>query len=404
MGVGEAPGKVRLRALELGEYLDETFKVYRARFALFAGLSATLALPSLAVQLATGAYREGGVFNTFVKAVQHSNGGSLTATSSGTTSAVLVLWLVGAVLLPFSTALITGAACRVAIGEPVSFGQAWALTARRYGTFWGIGFFKGAVAVFFCLVFPFYFLILWTVATPAAFIEGAGASPSLARSSQLIKGAWWSTFGRLALLVILVFVAELALGALAGFASFLLPGGDTRLAATAVMTAVATALVAPLSGIAVVLIYLDRRVRKESLDLQVLAAESARGGGPGGGAPGGYPQSGGYPPQPGGYPQPGYPPQPGGYPQPGYPPQPGGYPQPGYPPQPGGYPQPGYPPQPGGYPQPGYPPQPGGYPRPGYPPQPGGYPQPGYPPPPVGPQPGSPEPGGPGPAAPPSGA
>ncbi|CAL9687530.1 unnamed protein product [Knipowitschia caucasica] len=93
----------------------------------------------------------------------------------------------------------------------------------------------------------------------------------------------------------------------------------------------------------------------------------------------GYPQQGGYPPQPGAYPQPGgYPPQPGAYP-----PQAGGYP--GFPPQAGGYPPQaagGYPPQPaaGGYPpQPapgGYPPQPGAYPPApgGYPAQPGGYP------------------------------
>ncbi|XP_073690752.1 annexin A11a [Garra rufa] len=58
----------------------------------------------------------------------------------------------------------------------------------------------------------------------------------------------------------------------------------------------------------------------------------------------GYPQAGGYPPQPGAYPPAagGYPPQPGMYPPQagGYPPQPGAYPpQPGaYPGQPGPYP------------------------------------------------------------------
>ncbi len=97
------------------------------------------------------------------------------------------------------------------------------------------------------------------------------------------------------------------------------------------------------------------------------------------------PPPGGYPPPPA-QGQPGYPSQ--GQPsfpaqgQPGYPSQG----QPGFPPgQPaqGGYPQ-----QPGGYPQPGQ----GGYAQPGQPVQ-GGYPQPGqpsFPPPPPG-QPGGPE-------------
>jgi len=39
---------LRLRPLEIGDLLDETFRMYRRHFWLFAGISALLAIPSAA--------------------------------------------------------------------------------------------------------------------------------------------------------------------------------------------------------------------------------------------------------------------------------------------------------------------------------------------------------------------
>ena len=45
-----APTPLRLRPLEVGDLLDETFRIYRRHFLLFAGISVILAIPSAGLQ------------------------------------------------------------------------------------------------------------------------------------------------------------------------------------------------------------------------------------------------------------------------------------------------------------------------------------------------------------------
>src|ERR1700736_5967342 len=45
-----APAPLRLRPLEIGDLLDETFRIYRRHFLLFAGISVILAIPSAGLQ------------------------------------------------------------------------------------------------------------------------------------------------------------------------------------------------------------------------------------------------------------------------------------------------------------------------------------------------------------------
>ena len=40
-----APAPLRLRPLEVGDLLDETFRMYRRHFFLFAGISVILSIP-----------------------------------------------------------------------------------------------------------------------------------------------------------------------------------------------------------------------------------------------------------------------------------------------------------------------------------------------------------------------
>jgi hypothetical protein len=386
--MAEVAGQVRLRALDLGELLDETFRVYRARFWLFFSLALTLAAPTVIFLLGSGAYRSGDLFTQLGRALQstsHPAGGlgsppPIAPADLGTILAWEgVLVLVALLLAPYSVGLVASAACDVALGRPASYGSTWGRVARRYWTLWGILILEGLVAIIGVLIITIpiviWILVGWALAWAVVFVEEGGAGAAISRSWQLVRGSWWSTFGRLFLLGILTFVVSLAAQAIATLVSFVIPFDDPRLAFRAVLTAVAGAAAAPVTPIATVLIYLDLRVRKESLDLQVMAARS-----------GGLPPPPGQPPP--GYPAPGAPwgqpaggatghPPPGGYAPPAHPTPPQGYPPPsGYPP-PGG-------PTPGSAPPQGYPP-PSGYPPPGgYSPPPGVPGQPAPEPPPAG--------------------
>src|SRR5437879_5228831 len=60
-----APAPLRLRPLEVGDVLDETFRIYRRHFVLFAGISLILAIPSAGLQ----GYGFFSLFNNLFKAV-----------------------------------------------------------------------------------------------------------------------------------------------------------------------------------------------------------------------------------------------------------------------------------------------------------------------------------------------
>src|SRR5437773_7625878 len=49
LGSVSAPVPLRLRPLEIGDVLDETFRMYRRHFLLFAGISVILAIPTAAL-------------------------------------------------------------------------------------------------------------------------------------------------------------------------------------------------------------------------------------------------------------------------------------------------------------------------------------------------------------------
>ncbi|HEV2036423.1 MAG TPA: hypothetical protein VGU71_19920, partial [Candidatus Dormibacteraeota bacterium] len=62
-----APAPLRLRPLEIGDLLDETFRIYRRHFLLFAGISVILAIPAAGL----ASY----VIALFANFVQLANGG-----------------------------------------------------------------------------------------------------------------------------------------------------------------------------------------------------------------------------------------------------------------------------------------------------------------------------------------
>jgi len=252
---------------------------------------------------------------------------------------------------------------------------------------------------------------------PAAIIlEKASVFGAIARSWTLIRGRFWPALGVIMLISLVFGVVGQVVGIpftviAAGLGTVIAPTGDpgptgiVAIIVTGLLTQAVTLLIQSMALIvqatAAALIYIDCRMRREGLDLDLLAYVERRDAGatglpdpyaqgigrsfvrpaptgvpyeaPAYGPPAGYP----YLPQntPGTY---GAPPAPGTY---GAPPAPGAYApaQGGYPPSPSAYPQPhgGYAPAPGGYPPPpatppyaAYPPPPGTTPAPPVPPTP----------------------------------
>jgi hypothetical protein len=104
--------------------------------------------------------------------------------------------------------------------------------------------------------------VLWVRAPAAYVLEPIGLTAALIRSRDLARGAWWSTFGVLALTGLLVGVLTAVLVPVGAAGGLLLR--DVALFAVA---AIALPLVTAVGG----LLYVDQRIRREGFDLALPA-------------------------------------------------------------------------------------------------------------------------------------
>jgi hypothetical protein len=282
---------VRLRPLPLGELLDETFKLYRQHFNVIAGVAVAVILPNLILSLVSGEYRAN-PFTYLQQVIQNANDPvALQAIQDRqaqySSSPLYLLTIVVAILMvPFTHGALYRAATSLAAGNPETIGSALAGTARRYFAIWGIILLAGCVAAGGILIITIpvviWVLVRWSVATPALFAEGIGPVKSLGRSWKLVQDNWWRTVGIVIVVAIMVGLIELALAALFGGIATVVPGlsDDIRAGLVTSVVTLVDAVVSAITPIAITMLYLDLRVRKEGLDLDQLARQAASGPAP----------------------------------------------------------------------------------------------------------------------------
>jgi hypothetical protein len=268
-----APAPLRLRPLEIGDLLDETFRLYRRHFLLFAGISAILAIPSAA----SSGFNYFAVFGSLFQSASELD----TTTYLESQLAQIAALLINIGLLPFGFGAVIYAACESALGHAVTPGGVFGAVLRRYFPLLGFFLLIALMAVVFCLI-PLWVWIWvnWVAVVPAMFVENIGLGAAMGRSWGLVTGRWWRTFLILFLIGVLTVVVRWALVAFAALPFAILSifmSSYILLALAGAITVVVDALVNPVLQIAVVLVYFDLRVRREALDLFQMAARlSAR--------------------------------------------------------------------------------------------------------------------------------
>ena len=291
VAVATAGAPVRLRVMPLGELLDESFKLYRRHFTVIAGVALVIIVPNLILSLISGSYRANPI--TYLQNVaQNLNNPDALATiqaqQGAYTSSPLYLlsFPVAALLVPFSVGALYRAATSLAAGNVETIGSVLLGTLRRYFAVWGVVIlavllFVGCIAIVTIPV-VIWVAIRWSVAIPALFAEGIGPVKALGRSWNLVRDNWWRTLGILIIVSIMVSLIETALQVLFGGVAAVVPGltGDLRAAVVTTVTTLVDALVGAITPIAITMLYLDLRVRKEGLDLDQLARQAAPGTAP----------------------------------------------------------------------------------------------------------------------------
>ena len=261
----------QLRPLSLGEVLDGAFTIYRRQFV---SLFLTALLPQLPMIVLMALYY------LFLGSVTSPAGPDLSATMGITVMLVALVLLPVAIIGSFpAIGGVTFQVARAYTGKPVSTGEAIRRGFQRSLPMTGAYLVVGIMSMFGLLAFIIGFFVVWVSAfavAPAVVLERRGPIEAISRSWEMVKGAWGEVF-------LVIFIASMiatlpgsAVGMFAVFGGLVISGGDpdTLMAAQAVgqvLSQLTRTLTIPFSLGATVLLYYDRRVRTEALDVQMMA-------------------------------------------------------------------------------------------------------------------------------------
>jgi hypothetical protein len=257
--------------LGVGAILDAAFRLYAGQAVNLWKIVALIVIPVqvidrlvFATSLPSGVFAHDGTLYT--SSAQTSTGGA----------PVIVTIVLGVV----SAALAIGALSRLLLGaytdRPTDWRTSLKFATDRLGPLLWLSLLTGALVIvgFILIIIPgIYLLVSLSVAVPVLMFEGIGGPGAVSRSRRLVSGRWWATFGALFVGVVLIVVVELAIGALVGAIASGVHVDSVGLTEVlgGVGAALATILTYPLFAAIAAVIYIDLRVRKESLDVHHLA-------------------------------------------------------------------------------------------------------------------------------------
>ncbi|AZQ71865.1 hypothetical protein EKH77_12180 [Streptomyces luteoverticillatus] len=311
------PGVVPLRPLGVGEILDGAVSTTRLYWRTVLGVSATVALGTQAAgTTVTGLwFRDVAGLNKLADPGTADLHEVLDAVgkSLGSLTVASLVGLVGTII---ASAMLTVVVSRAVLGRPASMGDAWRDARPRLLALTGLFLLVPllmAAAFAVCLVpglavaagsdagisgdpsgggagllalgglagmaVAAWLWVRYSLAAPALMLEKQGVIGAMRRSAKLVRGAGWRIFGIQVLAAFIVFM----IGSMAQIPTSLIDGlvtGEstmdhltwTSLIINGVGAAIGSALALPITAGVTALLYMDQRIRRESLDIELARA------------------------------------------------------------------------------------------------------------------------------------
>ena len=274
-----------LRPMGVGEILDAAIKLYRSQWKRLMAIVAIALVPITFLQ----------VFLT------REIGGPLTdpsTTPAEFDSTLVVSVIIGLIQLlivqPFLVAAVAKASADVYLGHTVVVGPTFRFAVSKIHSILWISilfvltllvplFIIGLIAAAFgseelaivllvLLVVPAIIVFIrFIFGSTVLVVEGRKGSKALGRSWRLAKGSFWKILGTTLLAVLLASVVEgiLSVPGAVAFAAI----GPAGWPFYAIGLSLAAIITTPFTTLITVLLYFDRRIRKEAFDLEVMAQE-----------------------------------------------------------------------------------------------------------------------------------
>ncbi|MEV0787044.1 hypothetical protein AB0I52_29600 [Streptomyces sp. NPDC050423] len=311
------PGVIPLRPLGVGEILDGAVSTMRAHWRTVLGITLTVAVITQTAIIFVGRYLLPDPPSVDANATGSEalrQAADSFQTKMLNTGPPLLITMLATI---FTTAVLSVVISRSVIGRPVTLSDAWAEARPRLLPLLGLtlllavmasgimavgflpGFLLGGTAgvglAFLGLLAACVVLVwLWVrfcLASPALMLERQSIIVSMRRSAKLIRGAWWRTFGILALTWLLTLIVTLVIGIPFGVIAMVADGGGLDALVTEgansfgwsflIVSGIGDVVIAmityPLFAGVMALLYVDQRIRREALDLELARAAGLPG-------------------------------------------------------------------------------------------------------------------------------
>ena len=260
---GQAP---HLREMRLGELLDAAIKLYRSNWKTFMGIVAFVVVPLQLLQN----YLARDVFTTTAFETTNEVG-------SGELVTLLIFPAVQLLFVtPFLTAAIARATSEIYLGGQPGVGDVYSFALRRTHSILWVTFLSGLVTIFgfVALIIPgVIFFVRFSFSNSTVVVEGARGTKAMGRSWRLAKGFFWKIFGTVILAGILASIINSVIQIPLAIAADSI--GTNGWLLRALGNSAGEVITSPFTGMVIVLLYFDMRIRKEGFDLALLAREMA---------------------------------------------------------------------------------------------------------------------------------
>ncbi|WKN15073.1 hypothetical protein NEH83_13120 [Streptomyces sp. JUS-F4] len=311
------PGVIPLRPLSLGEILDGSVSALRAHWRTALGFSLAVSVVTQIGIILMQRY----LLPEPTSVDPNATGAeALRQTADSARSTLLSLGpasLVSMIATLFTASIVTVVISRSVLGRPTTLSDTWAearprilpllgltvLVAVIMATIMTVGIGPGLLlgseagaALAFLGFAAACVVMLWlnvsfALAAPALMLERQSIVAALRRSAKLVRGAWWRTFGILALTWLLTFLLTFLVSIPFGAIAVIADGTDVSeffssnppsfgwpfLIITGIGEVIVSTLIYPFVAGVMALLYVDQRIRREALDLDLARAADVPG-------------------------------------------------------------------------------------------------------------------------------
>ncbi|MCQ8775064.1 glycerophosphoryl diester phosphodiesterase membrane domain-containing protein [Streptomyces telluris] len=307
------PGVIPLRPLQTGEIMEGSIRAMRLHWRSVVGISLTVAVAtqSAATVIERWWPRSAEELDALGGETPQTPKELVDAIGNGLGS-LGVAWLLSLVGSITAAALLTVIVSRAVLGRPVTAREAWRSARPQLarmagllvllpmllvgvfaaGIVWGLlaaalgaeqaGMSLMALGGLVSMVVATWLWIRYSLAAPALMLEKQSVLGAMRRSAKLVQGAWWRVFGIQLLSVLITLLVSLMAQAVVIVFDVLINGYGEQSAAEAtdwaslisigIAAVISSTITLPVTAGMTALLYMDQRIRRESLDIELARA------------------------------------------------------------------------------------------------------------------------------------